>query len=77
MITKLYKVRRIQFQIVLKKLLLGVSLAGLSHPATEEGEPLMSGRYVALLAYTKADKGKDFTSNSIVADMFKTFKRGT
>jgi len=33
-----------------------VSLAGLSHPATEEGEPILSGRYVALMAYTKADK---------------------
>lgn len=36
----------------------GINLAGLSHPATEKtsGSSLMYGRYIALMAYTKADK---------------------
>jgi len=37
----------------------GISLAGLSHPAPDgSGSSLMYGRYIALMAYTKADKGE-------------------
>jgi elongation factor Ts len=47
----------------------GISLAGLSHPATDvSGSSLMYGRYIALMAYTKADKGESVLPEGLVEE---------
>jgi len=46
----------------------GINLTGLSHPAPEKGSSVMYGRYIALMAYTKTDKGELSLPEGIVEE---------